>query len=119
MYLCYTIIVISFAGDALICVFYPPHFDSQQRDHLPSHSHSQGEDSHSRSQGWPDRGDAMMECCQRALECAMQLVKHVTEDLTSHIAIRLGVLECCVYMCKYIYIAHTNTHTCIYIVVEI
>ena len=83
-------LVISFAGDALICIFYPKQFDKfgmETESGYNSTENIPGGDAEDAVEG-EDRSTALVECCQRALECAMQLVKHVTEDLTSHIAIR-------------------------------
>lgn len=72
--------VISFAGDALICIFTPE--EDQVLDATPR----RGVDSPKK----PTLAQQMVECNKRALACSLQLIKHFTEALTSHIAISCG-----------------------------
>ena len=75
--------VISFAGDALICIFTP------DEDKVLDATPRRGVDSpikHTKAQ-------QMAECNKRALACSLQLIEHYTEALTSHIAISCGEMS--------------------------
>ena len=71
-------VVISFAGDALICTFVN---EDQYYDESEDHTERP-----------PDRA-VMKECCLRAMQCALELKDHHTKDLTAHIAVSNGKMS--------------------------